>query len=87
MTGLSIPSPADVILERVGPALLGIWSNDDIRIGGGSALAARWHHRRSTDIDLCVAPDLFRQAGEDAKTLAVEAGARMRQTNAGRPRS
>ena len=76
MTGLAIPPPADAILERLGPALLGIWSNDDIRIGGGSALAARWRHRRSTDIDLCVAPDLFRRAGDDVRTLAVEAGAR-----------
>ncbi|MXX88754.1 MAG: hypothetical protein F4213_09460 [Boseongicola sp. SB0677_bin_26] len=82
MTGLAIPPSADAILERLGPALLGIWSNDDIRIGGGSALAARWHHRRSTDIRLCVAQDLLRRSGEDARTLAVEAGARMRQTNA-----
>ena len=40
------------------------------------ALAVRWRHRRSTDIALCLAPDLLRRAGEDARTLAVEAGAR-----------
>ncbi|MDE0524399.1 MAG: hypothetical protein OXH79_20840 [Boseongicola sp.] len=76
MTGLAIPPPADAVLERVGPPLLKIWNSDDVRIGGGTALAARWRHRRSTDIVLCVAPDLLRRAGEDARTLAVEAGAR-----------
>ncbi len=76
MTGLAIPPPADAILERVGPLLPGIWDGDDVRIGGGTALAARWRHRRSTDIELCVAPDLLRRAGEDARTLAVDAGAR-----------
>ena len=76
MTGFEIPPPADAILERLGPPLLKIWDREDVRIGGGSALAARWRHRRSTDIDLCVAPDLFRRAGEDVRTLAVEAGAR-----------
>ena len=76
MTGLAIPPPADAILERVGPLLPGIWDGDDVRIGGGTALAAHWRHRRSTDIELCVAPDLLRRAGEDARTLAVDAGAR-----------
>ena len=75
MTGLAIQSPADAILERLGPPLLQTWDRDDVRIGGGTALAARWHHRRSTDIDLWVAPDLFRRAGEDFKNLAIEAGA------------
>ena len=76
MTGLTIPPPADALLERLAPPLLRTWDRDDVRIGGGSALAARWRHRRSTDIDLGVAPDLFRRAGEDVRTLAVEAGAR-----------
>ena len=75
MTGLAIQSPADAILERLGPPLLQTWDRDDVRIGGGPALAARWHHRRSTDIDLWVAPDLFRRAGEDFRNLAIEAGA------------
>ena len=75
MKGLAIPPPADAILERLGPPLLRTWDRDDVRIGGGTALAARWRHRRSTDIDLWVAPDLFRRAGEDFRTLAIEAGA------------
>ena len=59
MTGLAVPPPADAILERLGPPLLKLFDRDDVRIGGGTALAARWQHRRSTDIDLCVAPELF----------------------------
>ena len=41
--------------EAVGPAvaLLGRWFElDGVVIGGGTALEARWHHRRSTDLDL-----------------------------------
>ena len=41
--------------EAIGPAisLLGRWFDlDGVVIGGGTALEARWHHRRSTDIDL-----------------------------------
>lgn len=74
MKGLAIPPPADAILERLGPPLLRTWDRDDVRIGGGTAVAARWRHRRSTDIGLWVAPDLFRRAGEDFRTLAIEAG-------------
>lgn len=52
--------PRKVILhagpnEAVGPAiaLLGRWFElDGVVIGGGTALEARWHHRRSTDLDL-----------------------------------
>ena len=33
--------------------MLGRWFDlDGVVIGGGTALEARWHHRRSTDIDL-----------------------------------
>ena len=41
--------------EAVGPAiaLLGRWFElDGVVIGGGTALETRWHHRRSTDLDL-----------------------------------
>ena len=41
--------------EAVGPAidLLGRWFDlAGVVIGGGTALEARWHHRRSTDLDL-----------------------------------
>ncbi len=41
--------------EAIGPAIdmLGRWFDlDGVVIGGGTALEARWHHRRSTDLDL-----------------------------------
>ncbi len=38
------------VLERT----LGITKDDDVRIGGGSVLAAHWHHRDSTDIDFAM---------------------------------
>ena len=41
--------------EAIEPAIdmLGRWFDlDGVVIGGGTALEARWHHRRSTDIDL-----------------------------------
>ena len=41
--------------EAIGPAIemLGRWFDlAGVVIGGGTALAARWHHRRSTDLDL-----------------------------------
>ncbi len=34
-------------------------------IGGGTALAARWHHRRSTDIDMGVTLESFTSGEED----------------------
>ena len=47
--------------EAVGPAIemLGRWFDlAGVVIGGGTALEARWHHRRSTDLDL-FAPVLY----------------------------
>lgn len=41
--------------EAIGPAVevLGRWFDlDGVILGGGTALEARWHHRRSTDLDL-----------------------------------
>ena len=36
-------------------------------MGGGSVLAARWHHRHSTDIDLFVSPATMEKlVGEDS---------------------
>ena len=54
-----IPPPADAILVQVAPALLQVLNREDIAIGGGTALAARWQHRQSTDIDLTVPSSAF----------------------------
>lgn len=47
-----IPPPANGIMERMAPVILELCSSEKIVLGGGTALAARWQHRRSTDIDL-----------------------------------
>lgn len=39
-------------MERMAPVILELCPGEKIVLGGGTALAARWQHRRSTDIDL-----------------------------------
>lgn len=59
MESLKLPSPANALFQRVYATL------DELirpvipggtlgRLGGGTALAARWRHRRSTDIDIAL---------------------------------
>lgn len=62
MSEFEILPPADAILVQVAPPLLQVLDREDIAIGGGTALAARWRHRRSTDIDLTVSPPAFERA-------------------------
>ena len=69
----SIPQPALAILDRVGPALLALMSTEDIAIGGGSALAARWGHRKSTDIDITIPAHVFRDAQDRLLTRLAAA--------------
>ena len=59
MSGFCVLPPADAILEQVAPLLLQTFASKDIAIGGGTALAARWCHRQSTDIDMTVPHDMF----------------------------
>ena len=59
MSDFRIPPPADAILAQVAPALLQVLNREDIVVGGGTALAARWRHRRSTDIDLTIPASAF----------------------------
>ncbi len=47
-----VPGNPGIVLARVAP-LIGAWfGRDGCVLGGGTVLAARWHHRVSTDIDL-----------------------------------
>ena len=73
MTVHSIPQPALAILDRVGPAFLTLLNRDDISIGGGSALAARWGHRRSTDIDITIPAPVFSETKDRLLTLLTVA--------------
>ena len=56
----TIPEPARTILEHVAPALLQRCSPERITLGGGTALAARWGHRRSADVGLFMGREDFR---------------------------
>ncbi|MCY4198062.1 MAG: nucleotidyl transferase AbiEii/AbiGii toxin family protein [Rhodobacteraceae bacterium] len=64
MTDYTIGPPASEILARAAPPVLALLDRtghgDALILGGGTALAARWgNHRRSTDIDLCLARNIF----------------------------
>ena len=82
MTVHSIPQPAQAILDRVGPVFLTLLHPEDISIGGGSALAARWGHRRSTDIDITIPGPVFGEAKD--RLLTVLATASIGQIRHGR---
>lgn len=68
-----IPAPADAILLQIAPPLLQVLDREDIAIGGGTALAARWRHRRSTDVDLTVPRSVFEREAERIAVLLGEA--------------
>lgn len=59
MTRYRIPEPARSILQRLAPAMVELWGPDGFAIGGGTALAARWSHRTSTDIDITLDAGAF----------------------------
>ncbi len=55
MAELDLPRGPAELLEAVrGPIADHLGGEGRIRFGGGTALAARWSHRRSTDVDLFV---------------------------------
>lgn len=60
--GLILPEPAHSLLEKTRDILdrhLSPYAADleGWKIGGGTILAARWRHRRSSDLDLLLHPD------------------------------
>ena len=76
-----LPEPAGSILAQVGPSLLELWPAEDIVLGGGTALAARWNHRTSTDIDLFVPLDRFLSGANRLPSLFF--GTSLIRSNAG----
>ena len=75
MAELKIPEPAGSILARVMPIMLNVFQPSEITLGGGTALAARWHHRVSTDIDIFVPYEAFRRAAGEWGAPLTESGA------------
>lgn len=66
MAKLELPAGPDELLEAVRmPLAHHLGAEHHMRLGSGTALAARWHHRQSTDVDLFVDPkdyeELFRK--------------------------
>ena len=47
-----VPGNPGIVLARIAPAVVAWLGWDGCVLGGGTVLAARWHHRVSTDIDL-----------------------------------
>ena len=61
MPDLRLPRGPDELLEAVrAPLGRAFGGEEHLRLGGGTALAARWRHRHSTDVDLFVAHDRYR---------------------------
>ena len=75
MAELKIPEPAASILARVMPIMLDVFQPSEITLGGGTALAARWHHRVSTDIDIFVPLEAFRRASGKWESPLTDSGA------------
>ena len=55
--------------------MIELWGVDGFTIGGGTALAARWRHRRSTDIDITVDAGLFSRTKDRLHAALEEAAA------------
>jgi len=65
VTVFAIPAPARALLTQAAAPLVqcldAVGRDDALVLGGGTALAARWQHRQSTDIDLWLPDTLFFQ--------------------------
>ena len=58
---LRLPEPQTALLRRALLCLDGIAAPDDCVLGSGTALAARWRHRLSVDIDLFTSEPSYRR--------------------------
>lgn len=54
------PGPGELLQTVRVPLARAFGGEQHLRLGGGTALAARWGHRHSTDIDLFVEPEPYR---------------------------
>ena len=58
---ITLPDRQAALLRHALQYLDGIVGPDDCALGGGTALAARWHHRLSVDIDLFTSDATYRR--------------------------
>ena len=79
MADLRLPRGPDELLEAVRRPLGRAFGGEyNLRLGGGTVLAARWQHRHSTDVDLFVDSDAYHDFRWDTGrrfTLALTAAA------------
>ena len=68
---LKLPSGPDRILEAGVEFLDRFWDRSQYEIGGGTVLAARWHHRYSMDIDCFIKEETFRVTYESNYSTVV----------------
>lgn len=68
---LRLPSGADKILEAGVKFLDQFWDRSQYEIGGGTVLAARWHHRHSTDVDCSMNEETFRLVYENDSSSMI----------------
>ncbi len=78
---LDVPEGPRRILNEVLPVVLEFIPAEQIALGGGTALAARWQHRESLDVDLFVDPVTFNQ---NIYLRAAECEDRLAQLGSGR---
>ena len=61
MADLSLPPGPRELMEALRVPLARAFGGEHhLRLGGGTALAARWQHRHSTDVDIFVEPEPYR---------------------------
>ncbi|MYD81545.1 MAG: nucleotidyl transferase AbiEii/AbiGii toxin family protein [Gammaproteobacteria bacterium] len=69
---LSLPcGPAEAIRVAVS-VLEQWWSPNQMELGGGTALAARWMHRHSTDVDLFIQSSVYRNVETTQSEILAE---------------
>ena len=64
MQPLKFPEGPDKLVRRAVKFLDHLCDRSEYVVGRGTALAARWNHRHSTDIDCFMNPDAYRRAYE-----------------------
>ena len=63
MADFVLPAGPSRIVQAAWKPLTDSLGEENLTLGGGTALAARWQHRESTDVDLFAAPGAFQRAG------------------------
>jgi len=56
MPDIALPDRLRLPFMRLSKAVLGVFPEGSVAMGGGSLLQALWSHRTSTDLDLFISP-------------------------------